>query len=223
MSATPYVDEDVCINLDLAMSWIGPIVATVNVATYRDWAVGSSHTLRIGSQSFVLRVARVGHDSAQHTYVVLSNGQPLSGVVPARFYSGCDWRFVLGDTLGSVGMSLASTSSVSGSVPYYARATSQACTVIDAVARLSRRVWRILDDGKLWMGLDEWRDVKPPSNLDPTLVSEQPHWAQRSAVVEEPFLRPGVSYQGMRIGEVSYRSAGGAIGTMEYSTPPSPY
>lgn len=175
--------------------------------------VGTQVKLKALRQTLVGHVAASGLDSAKYTYLVLTGGYRLWRHLPAKLFQGASERFVLGDTLASVGASLDASSAVLGQ---FVTSVRRSATAAETVAETARRLglsWRVKDSGTVWVGPETWPAAVVPEDLEPTLTRREPAWGSASYVVEDPFLRPGQTYDGLKVKRLEWRSEG-RTGTM---------
>lgn len=189
MPLTGVWHAECCIDSDTALS-VGAVVPVV-----------------LGSATLTGTVRRSGLGVGLSTVQVVGGRGGLSSTVAARYYASGTARIVALDALTEVGESLSPTADASLAslqVARWTRAAGTASEALDAVARAVGMVWRVLDDGTVWMGTDSWADATP---ADSEVVADAPELAARTYADDGLSLRPGTTAGGVRVASVIHRIA----------------
>ena len=117
----------------------------------------------------------------------------IGSVLTPKFYQGATVRLVLGDILAACGETLSTTSDTTTLATVLKRWVVMGGSGKDALARLFEPydvVWRVLSDGKLWVGAEKWSPA-PTTQFD---VMTRKHEEGRAVIASEaPWLLPGVT------------------------------
>lgn len=163
-------------------------------------------TIQIDGEDFVGTWVR-GRSFVGRTPVrIVGGGGGLSRQLEAKNYSsGPSVRMVVKEILGSE-ETLSSTSSeeiLSSVVPSYHRMGGGiASHALTQVLQKVRATWRVLADGTVWVGVDEFPEVV----LDHVVEDEDWFSGIITITTEAPVLRPGVTFLGHQIQQVVHYS-----------------
>jgi len=143
----------------------------------------------------------------QNLYVVGGAGG-LDGEIGARNYGGGLTRVktVIDDILRDAGESLSpeSDSALLGQqVAAWQRSAGTAKHALDMICQRIGATWRVLRDGTVWVGRDEWPEVEPAG----TVMDQD--WGRGHVTVapDNATLVPGIIVRGQKIKQVTYRTA----------------
>lgn len=117
-----------------------------------------------------------------------------------KFYRAIPASTVLREALAVGGETLASTSTgIDLHLPFWTRPAASVGEAFEECVAWLDATWRVLDDGSVWVGTETWSEVTLPK--DGVLLEENP--VEKTAVfADAPAIRPGMSYEGRRIGRV---------------------
>ena len=161
----------------------------------------------LGEHSFSGWAYRAGtFKDAIHVRVVGGAGG-LNTVLAPKAYQGVPLRIPLSDMLTEAGEQLSPTADSAVLGQYLAKWVRMQQTAGVALAGLMQAVgspiWRILDDGTLWIGTDTW-DVVELELVDITDV--EPSVGRTEIATDTPWLlAPGLSFNGDPISYVEHR------------------
>lgn len=119
---------------------------------------------------------------------------------PPKFYRQMDAATVLKDALAVGGEKLAPDSTGIGSqFPFWTRHESSVGEAFEEAVAALDAVWRVLDDGTVWVGTETWPDAEVLDEAE--ILEENP--AERTAILSDAeSIRPGTTYGGRHIGRV---------------------
>lgn len=144
-------------------------------------------------------------DAGRFRCTVVGGAGGLQAAVPALWYSaGPSFRLLLSDALRLGGEALSGDvdgAILSRSLPAYQRAEG---VVGEAVAALVRRIpgatYRILRDGTMWVGVDDFPEL---ATRDVDIETDpMPAHGRVEIAPESPVVYPGVTYGGRCVSEV---------------------
>lgn len=188
----------------------GRWVARVQVDT--DTAITGSVTLSFedGAVDFVGAVHRGGVESGRWMGLLVGGTDGLSETVPAKAYYWAPLSLALDDVLSATGETLSSdaTSLLDATRSHWQRVQGTGCEAIQAIATEMGYHWRVLRDGTIWIGSDAYAELE----ADAVQIATWPDQAlQLIAPDGAPLVRPGVTYDGWQITDVTTRLSDGVI------------
>lgn len=136
----------------------------------------------------------------------------MSKVVPARSYRSPTVAILLKDLERETGETLAATITDAIKLRTFDRWTrleGPAAHALDLLCAEIGATWRILEDGKLWVGVDTWTEVK----FDHQLLEDSPSDRRMTIASELPLLRPGVTFNGHRVERVEHAFSASSVRT----------
>jgi hypothetical protein len=146
--------------------------------------------------SLVGRVERSGG-----TRVLMVGGPAaLSQDVEPRSYTDAAVSLIAADMLGTA-YSSRSTKAVVGTKTNWTRLGGSTRAALDVLVRHFDARWRVLDDGKVWIGTDAY---PPLEDFDATILDADAAGAWTLVALQELRLRPGFTWRGLRIDAVEY-------------------
>lgn len=177
---------DLVVDVENASDVQGAITLSVNGADLEGTATPQAD---LGNQVSVLMVGGAG------------GLQTLLG--PQGYGESATYKDVLEDALrgGGEALSTDADAAVTSTVSRWSRVAGTVADAIRQVCAAAGCTWRVLDDGKVWVGTDSWATVTP----DHTIVAEEPARSRMTVAVETLDIRPGTTFGGHRISEAVYR------------------
>jgi hypothetical protein len=131
-----------------------------------DTAPDGSVTLQIVSGDNTVTLSgfayRTGVYQGRASVRVVGGAGKLAAVVDAKYYSNATVQTVLSDVMNDSGESLSSDvpqSLLSQSLALWTRREGPTRSALDALARSLGVGWRVLTDGKVWLGADSFPDA----------------------------------------------------------------
>lgn len=151
----------------------------------------------------------VGGGSAfgRTTLRIVGGAGNLMRQIGPRWWKGAPVRLPLGDCCDAAGETLSTASDpgvLDQALPAWTRGECRASQELYALASVAGAVWRVRDDGTVWMGRDSWPVLEVDHRV--TDVHAADRW--RELALEDMSVRPGVVLDGMRLGRVTYRITG---------------
>lgn len=201
MSAQVEINGFPVIDMKLCLPRCGVWHADLSVASEQELSGQVSLTMVDGLQlSGFVTTGRVRSDVG--VYRIVGGRGGMQKVISPRSYQNVTARIVLGDILASVGETLSSTADATALatvLPLWV-VRSQACgrAVSDLATKLGVESWRMLVDGTVWLGREQWpkaadalilvRDDRletvEADQLTPTLAAGQVIDGRRASYVE---------------------------------------
>ena len=189
-------------------AWLGQIVVQSSAGV----ALGAG-TMKIGSSSISACVYSRGFYQGRAVALIVGgkSGKLGTTVTPYAFRPS-PVRTLLEHALTELGEALSPSSDVAtvgAFLPRWTRPARSGGAELAALAELSGSSWRFLDDGSVWFGPDTFPAFTLPDRI---VQGDDP--ARRRMILSGSLvhtLRPGVTFEGRRIGTVALRVAPGAI------------
>lgn len=186
----------------ISMPRHGAWLAEVEVAS--PTASTSRCVIDVGGMLFNGTVRRGGVWQNTCRYSVVGGTNGLRSELPSKFYSNVPLSIPVRDLLTEIGQPISTTSdNLQTFLPKWLRMAGQAATCLEALLAEASAFWRILDDGKLWYGLDSWPELTAAASI----LDEDHSVSMAEVSTETPVLRPGVTWQGRRVSYVVHRLA----------------
>jgi hypothetical protein len=141
--------------------------------------------------------------------IVGGAGQLVRSIGP-RWWRKAPLRLPLGDVCDQAGETLSTSiasSILDQQLPAWTRAEGRAALELDALASLVGGIWRVRDDGTIWMGIDTWPTLEIDHRVTDVHVAQR--W--REIALDDYSVRPGVVLDGMHLGRVTYRITGDRV------------
>lgn len=178
--------------------------ATVEKPQYRNWWADVDVDIAAASPAVGARVvvgglsgtvkARASYGN-RTTITVAGGAGGLSRVLGSRHYSGQIARSVVALDVLREADETSAGSALSDSVAAWTRQAGTASSALDAIAG----VWRVRDDGLVWLGAEPAVAARPPTVLD---------WDRdlgiRRFLADDLSLQPGVTLDGILVTRVRY-------------------
>lgn len=185
----------------------GAWVADVGHVDELGAADGESCTLVFGSQSFVGTVFRTlsNENTTIDTRIVGGAGK-LGFMLPVAQYKDPTAYNVIERAISEAGEALSSTSDLatlkSTQFRFWERSQRLLGAELDAVCKAAGLEWRVLLDGKIWIGVLKWNEsaIEEYDELDRSADS-----GMILIGALDPVILPGETFDGVRIGTVVHR------------------
>lgn len=189
---------------ELRMTRMGPWQA--DVVTDDEVAIGGKISVKIDALAFVGTVVpdKSGLDGSRARCRVVGGNGGLAKEISGKSYTasvGVKVGAVLRDILHDCGEDLSDLADGPTLERHLTRWHVAGGTAHDALKDLAESVqcsYRVLRDGKVWLGPETWPEVKP----DHQLLEENHSAGSFTLAPETPDMVPGVVYQGRRIEHV---------------------
>lgn len=151
--------------------------------------------------------ARGGRSQSGRTRLRMVGGAGgLQHEITPRNYAGGVTRVktVVDDILRDCGETLSQESDqaiLSKQIPAWQRTPSTGQRALDRIVAKVGATWRVVRDGTIWIGVDEWPEVEPDG------VVEDDDWGDGVIAVapDAPTMVPGIVVRGQRVSEVVHR------------------
>ena len=149
------------------------------------------------------------HGGRVHMQVVGGAGK-LATVLETKHYRGGTLGSVVSDLMRETGEKLSPTTDPrvsSHAVSRWSRPRGKASVALKQVSDEMGLVWRVLRDGTVWIGSDEWAEAKAAHDE----IDKAPGRDALLIAPESPTIGPGVTFAGKRVSRVttSTRNGGG--------------
>jgi len=152
---------------------------------------------------------------------IVGGGAGLPKTVQKKYWEQATAKSVLSDIVAQVGETLSSASDAAATATVFARwamFTGPASFGVDQVANELGATWRVQADGTIWVGTDTFPTV-PSSGVDApvfTLLDERGDRQYVQISCEDPWLLPGVTFLGQKVGYVEHLIGDDAVRTEAY-------
>ena len=166
----------------------------------------------------MLAVATVDTSSAGSRYtetaslVLVGGFGGFGDVVSPRAYRSATARQIVDDVMKATGEALSPASdfnALAATLPWWVRPRGTGGSSLSDLCRYLGLVWRVLLDGKTWVGPETW----PESEYSSEILNHDPASRTLTISAEYPAILPGVTWQGQKI-----QSARVSIGPNENRT-----
>jgi hypothetical protein len=169
-------------------------------------AISGDAILRFDELDFHGTVLRGDVDNGRLELLVVGGAGGLGEELAPKYYADAPASIPINDVVRECGETLASTVSSSLLATMLARWTrsrARGGVALAALAGVLGAQWRVLQDGTLWLGLEDW----PVVSLDRELVEDDPAHARRVFAVDAFTLRPGTVLDGRQLSYVMHELA----------------
>lgn len=159
-------------------------------------------TILLLGYALVGTVARQGFYAGRLQARLVAGGNRLATPLPAKGYRAAPASLVVGDILREAGELLSSSSaSLAAMLRHWPRSAGPAGRALGAILEALGYSWRVLTDGKLWVGVDAW----PASDAVGDVLYAHGHGARSVSPADgSPLLLPGTTFGGERVASVTY-------------------
>jgi hypothetical protein len=159
--------------------------------------------------------ARSGRSQSGRTKVrVVGGAGGLSHDLEPRNYGGGVTRAktVVDDILRDAGETLSAESNtelLAKQIDAWQRVKGPGRRALDRICEKIGAVWRVLRDGTVWIGVDEWPEVEPDG------IVQDDDWGDGVILLapDTPSMVPGIVVRGQRVEEVTHRLSRGGLRT----------
>ena len=163
-------------------------------------------TIVLDGRTFVATVSRSKVEHGRVRSFAVGGAGGLSKDLDARAYASASLAVPIADVMRETGETLAGASpALTLTVATWQRVKGPASAALKQIAEKAGRVWRVLADGTVWIGVESWSETTAkPVELDTD-------WSDGTATFADGIdLDPGTTYQGHRIEQVvhTYRGKG---------------
>lgn len=148
-----------------------------------------------------------GSAFARTSVRVVGGAGQLSRSVGPRWWRGAPLRLPIGNVCDEAGETLSTLSDASvlgHTLSAWTRGEGRAARELDALVYTAGALWRVRDDGTVWVGLDTW----PTLELDHRVTDVDVAGRFAEVAVDTYSIRPGVVLDGIRVASVTYRITG---------------
>jgi hypothetical protein len=195
-----------CLAATITLPRRGAWTADIETLNAPSVSAGDAVTLVLGSQSFVGTVHRVTRFEGRGFDVRIVGGcGGLSLLLPAAQFFQPTIRNVLDSALAASEEALSSTSdltSLAANLDFWERPERTLGQELDAVARTAGLEWRVLPDGKIFLGTSSWAQASL------TAYEVMEHTVDTGKMVlaaDDPTVLPGQTIEGLRVSLVIHR------------------
>jgi hypothetical protein len=167
-------------------------------------AVGDAVTIEAPGMQLAGTVTLAGTDSGGQSSVrVVGGAAKLTDIIPPRSLTVTTVRDVLGSILkdaGEAASPLIDATLLARPLPRWVRARGDAVAALDALAKALGVVWRVLDDGGVWLGTD----AGEANEATVDVTAERPDEDTVEIAPEVLSFRPGQTFKGGPVAMVTY-------------------
>lgn len=195
-----------CLAATITLPRRGAWTADIETLNAPSVSAGDAVTLMLGSQSFVGTVHRMTRFEGRGFDVRIVGGRGgLSSILPAAQFFQPTLRNVVDVALATAGEALApssDTSALAAQIGYWERPERTLGQELDAIARTSGLEWRVLPDGKVFLGSSAWAQASL------TAYEVMDHFGDVGKMVlaaDDPVVLPGETIEGLRVSLVVHR------------------
>jgi len=187
-----------------ATTSVGPVVSmtvthhqrgpwTAEVVVDGDEELSGSTSITIGDVTYTGTVTESTAFAGRVTASIVGGGGGLGAAVPAQQFVGAPVRLIAGSLAALVGEALAPASMLDSDVAdqpveSYAAASQTLGQILDDLCAPHGATWRTIDDGTIWLGVDDWSTSVTDDELD---VLEELFHSQIEVADDALRLRPG--------------------------------
>lgn len=167
-------------------------------------------TLDLGGQTLVGTVTRQGVHAARLSARIVGGANGLSTTLPAKKYRNVPLSVPLADIATETGELLATTIATavrSFPLAHYSRTLGPASHALRWLAAAAGVRARILPDGSLWLGVDDY----PEAVFTGDVLKEQHGGAWRQLAPNAGTVLPATTLLEQRIESVAYKQTSGAL------------
>lgn len=196
-----------------------------------DKPLSGAVTLTDGDQVFIGYALRSQVEVGRiKTKVVGGPGRSTNGAQSAfgvklaakNYSSGVTARTILSGILSGIGASLSSAvpddeATIGRFLNRWQRTNSTAGREITAVLQRVGAIWRVLDDGTVWVGAESY----PTADIEAEVLDQNMIEGAFELAPEKPNLRPGVTFQSTQIKYVVHTAGPAGLRTTARLEPPS--
>jgi hypothetical protein len=175
---------------------------TANVDVASATVVTGRCVIDVGGMLFNGKVRRGGEFQGDTSYWVVGGADTIRDALPSRFYLNVPVSIPVRDILTEAGQPIAETSdNLSTFLPQWLRMAGRAASSLEALLDEVGALWRILDDGTAWYGVDSWPEV----SVNALVLDRDRSGGTAEVATDTPIFRPGTTWQGEQISYVIHR------------------
>jgi hypothetical protein len=183
-------------------AWTADLVVDTDAAPTGSVALTSAD----GAHKLQGTVVRAGVDGERAHVLVVGGAGGLGREVAPVYYRGVPLRLPIGEVLRAAGETLSTTSdaAVLGRLlGKWTRERASAGTLLGHLLDAVGGVWRVADDGSVWVGEETWPTADA---ADVDLIADDPsHGRVTVGAASLPLgIRPGTVYNGQRVSYVEH-------------------
>jgi len=205
------------LSADVVMPLIGAWHARASVG--HNEVISGAVEFDLERQALSGTVTRSGLNSGRLELAIVGGAGGLSTEVKAKHYNAPTAGQVLADLMRLSGETLA-TSVAAGllgtDLPSWHRPAAPVSHCLTLLTDELGVNWRVLGDGTIWIGEETW----PEESAAHTLIDESWTDGVLTVAMAPPVLRPGVTFRGQRIEQVTHWLASGELRTEAQLTSP---
>lgn len=168
---------------NLFFPYRGAGTAHVILAEAPDSLPSGRVTLRWHGLDWSGALLRIGTSEGETSALMVAGAGGLSTILDAKYYANQPQvRLIVQEILSAAGESLSATSTtsvLSQTLPSWPRRQDQAGALLDAVAKALGVVWRVLPDGSVFVGTDDFAQAQAVEDTDYQLLSSEPEWLEQ--------------------------------------------
>lgn len=186
---------------------------TVEVEIESEEEITGSVSIELGSKAatFQATVVRGALEHGRWIGLLVGGKGGLSVDVASKHYTSVPVKSVLGDLMTDSGETLDGTITkeiLDRALPVWIRPLGPPVTALDDLANELGVSWRVLRNGKIWLGVEKW----PKLSMPHVEQSRGPSAGTLTvAPAESALVRPGVTFQGLRVSHVVTSLRGGML------------
>lgn len=206
-----------CLAATITLPQRGAWTADVETVSTPTVAAGDSISLVFGSQTFTGTVHRVTRFEGRGFNVRIVGGRGgLSSILPVAQFLEPTLRNVADVALATAGEALApssDTSALAAQIGFWERSERTLGQELDAIARTSALEWRVLPDGKIFLGSSSWAQTSL------TAYEVMHHFGDVGKMViaaDDPVVLPGETIEELRASLVVHQVTEDATRTEIY-------
>lgn len=183
----------------------GPWLADLEIDTESELPSGArAVTIDLGGRALVGTVVRQGVYASTLSALVVAGGNGFVKDLPAKSYLDVPASLPAKDLLGAIGESLSSTADATAlaiQLPYWNRAATRADVSWSRLIRKIGSTWRVLPDGTVWVGTNDY----PDASFEGDTLHEFNSEGFSLLSPDSGALLPATTFEGKRLGAVVYR------------------
>jgi len=188
------------ISCDLSEPLAGIWTAVVDVDS--EEPIAGAVTLVIDGVTWKGTVSKGDYHAGRVHMQVVGGAGKLATKLDTKHYKGATLGSVVNDLMRETGETLSATSDRrvnSHAVARWSRPAGKASVALKQVSDELGLVWRVLRDGTVWLGSDEWAEAKTAHDE----IDKSPGRDALLIAPEAPHLLPGVTFAGKRVSRVT--------------------
>jgi hypothetical protein len=188
------------ISCDLSEPQAGVWTAVVDVDS--EEPIAGAVTLVIDGVTWKGTVSKGDYHAGRVHMQIVGGAGKLATMLDTKHYRGGTLGSVVNDLMREAGETLSGTTDPrvrSHAVSRWSRPRGKASVALKQVSDELGLVWRVLRDGTVWLGSDEWAEAKTAHDE----IDKSPGRDALLIAPEAPHLLPGVTFAGKRVSRVT--------------------